>query len=119
MESASEPKYSVRDVGMTTVVRLVGPLVTDQVYINELGAELERELARAQPPDLLVDLQEVKRLSSAALGKFMRLWSRARELGGRLRLCSVRTDVRDAFRITRFDEKLEIYPDADEALRHG
>ena len=119
MEGTGEPKYAVSKVGQTTVVRLAGPLITDQVYINELGEELERELEQASPPDLLVDLNDVRRLSSSALGKFMRLWKRAAALNGRVRLCSVRPDVRDAFAITGFDKKFEIYPDADEALRHG
>jgi len=119
IDPSPEPKYSVRKAGSTTIVRLAGPLVTDQVYINELGVALERELDEASPPDVLIDLEEVTRLSSSALGKFMRLWTRATELGGRLRMCSVRPHVRDAFAITRFDEKIEIYPDADEALRHG
>ena len=73
----------------------------------------------ARPPDLLIDLDEVKRLSSSALGKFMRLYKRAQAISGRVRLCSIRPDVRDAFTITGFDRKFEIYPDADEALRHG
>ena len=119
MEKASEPKYTVERVGTTTVVRLAGPLITDQVYINELGEALERELEGAKPPDLLIDLDEVKRLSSSALGKFMRLYKRAQTLSGRVRLCSIRPDVRDAFAITGFDRKFEIYPDAGEALRHG
>jgi anti-sigma B factor antagonist len=119
IDPSPEPTYSVRKEGATTVIRLAGPLITDQVYINELGEALEAELERAEPPDLLIDLEEVTRLSSSALGKFMRLWTQARELGGRVRLCSVRPHVRDAFVITRFDQKFDIYPDADEALRHG
>ena len=119
MAGTPEPKYTVRKVGDTTVIRLAGPLITDQVYINELGEELERELQQAEPPDLLIDLNDVTRLSSSALGKFMRLWNLAREVDGRVRLCSIRPQVLDAFVITRFDEKFEIYPDADEALRHG
>ena len=119
MAATADPKYSVRKAGSTTIVRLAGPLITDQVYIHELGEELDRELERAGPPDVLIDLNDVERLSSSALGKFMRLWNRARELGGRVRLCSVRPQVLDAFVITRFDRKFEIYPDAEEALRHG
>ena len=119
MEATREPKYTTSKVATTTVIRLAGPLVTDQVYINELGEELERELEQARPRDLLIDLNDVTRLSSSMLGKFMRLYKRATELNGRIRLCSIRPDVRDAFVITGFDRKFEIYPDADEALRHG
>ena len=119
MDATPEPKYIVSKTGSTTVLLLAGPLITDQAYINELGEDLERELEQASPPDLLIDLNEVTRLSSSALGKFVRLWNRARELNGRVRLCSVHPQVLDAFVITRFDRKFEIYPDAEEALRHG
>ena len=119
MDETQEPKYTVEKIGTTTVLRLAGPLITDQGYINELGEALERELEAARPPDVMIDLDEVKRLSSSALGKFMRLYKRAQAISGRVRLCSIRPDVRDAFTITGFDRKFEIYPDADEALRHG
>ena len=49
MDGSSDPKFAVSKVGTTTVIRLAGPLITDQVYINELGTELERELADSGP----------------------------------------------------------------------
>jgi len=117
--SQSQPKLTLAKAGTTTVVRLVGPDITDPLYINQLGEDLEAVLEAADPPDLLVDLNDVERLSSAALGKLMRLYKQAQRLRGRIRLCSIRPRVREAFEITRFDQKFEIYPDADEALAQG
>ena len=75
-------------------------------------------LQRAAPPFLLIDLEAVEFLSSSVLGKLIRLYKRARQAGGRVRLCSIRPSIREVFEITQLDKVFEIYPDADEALAH-
>ncbi|NQT87931.1 STAS domain-containing protein [bacterium] len=112
----SEPKYSVTLVGQTTVVKLLGPRITDQVYINELGDELVAVLEQASPIDVLVDLNAVEFLSSSVLGKLIRLLKRSRQMKGRLRLCSIRPSILEVFEITQLHKVFDIYPDADEAL---
>jgi anti-sigma B factor antagonist len=109
-------KFSVERTGETTHVRLVGPRITDQVYINELGDELVATLEQAQPPDMLVDLEDVEFLSSSMLGKLIRLLKRTRQAKGRLRLCSIRPSIFEVFEITQLHRVFEIYPDASEAL---
>jgi len=114
----NEPKFAVSKSGTTTVVRLAGPRITDQVYINELGDELVGVLAQAAPPMLLIDLEDVEFLSSSVLGKLIRLFKRARQVGGRVCLCSIRPSIHEVFEITQLDKVFEIYPDADEAIAH-
>ncbi|MFP4058271.1 MAG: STAS domain-containing protein [Candidatus Brocadiia bacterium] len=111
-----EPKFTVQKVGPTTVVHLAGPRITDQVTIAELGEELVDVLEQAEPPDLVIDLDEVELLSSSVLGKLIRLLKRTRQRGGRLRLCSIRPSILEVFEITQLNKVFEIYPDADEAL---
>jgi len=114
-----EAKFTTEQVGGTTWVRLRGPRITDQVYINELGDELVALLESGAQRDLLIDLEEVEFLSSAMLGKLIRLFKRAAQVGGRVRLCSIRPSIREVFEITQLHKVFEIYPDADEALgRH-
>ena len=103
----NEAKFTTSTVGATTVVRLNGPRITDQVYINELGDELVLLLEQSQTHDLLLDLEEVELLSSSMLGKLIRLLKRTRQAKGRLRLCAIRPSIHEVF---------EIYPDANEAL---
>jgi len=113
-----EPKFTTEQVGRTVWVRLRGPRITDQVYINELGDELAALLEGGQR-DLLIDLEEVEFLSSSMLGKLIRLLKRAAQSDGRVRLCSIRPSIREVFEITQLHKVFEIYPDADEALgRH-
>jgi anti-sigma B factor antagonist len=110
------PKFSLSKVGQTAVVKVTGPRLTDVVYITELGDELQAVLEQARPPDLLIDLDEVEFLSSSVLGKLIRLLKRTRQLGGRLRLCSIRPSILEVFEITQLNKVFEIYPDAGEAL---
>lgn len=112
-------KFTAEKVGGTTRVRLRGPRITDQVYINELGDELAALLKGAGRPDLLIDLEEVEFLSSSMLGKLIRLLKRAAEAKGQVRLCSIRPSIREVFEITQLHKVFEIYPDADEALGTG
>lgn len=111
-----QPKFTVRKAGQTTVIDLVGPRITDQAYINSLGDELINVLNSAQPPDLLIDMNDVEFLSSAVLGKLIRMLKRTRETNGRLRLCSIRPSIFEVFEITQLHKVFEIYPDSDEAL---
>jgi anti-sigma B factor antagonist len=112
----SQQKFTVSRVGNTTVVKLHGPRITDQVYVSELGDELVAVLEAADPPDLLIDLNDVEFLSSSVLGKLIRLLKRVRDKNGRLRLCSIRPSILEVFEITQLHKVFEIYPDAEEAL---
>lgn len=117
MPEQDQPKFTTKKVGLTTVVRLVGPRITEPVYISELSDELLAVLETAHPRDLLLDLDEVAYLSSSVLGKVLvRLLKRTRDMGGRLRLCSIRPSIREVFEITRLVNEFEIYHDANEAL---
>jgi len=109
-------KFTVSKVGPTTVLEVTGPRLTDAVYINEFGDELVAALNQAKPADLLLDLNDVEFLSSAVLGKLIRLLKRTREVNGRLRLCSIRPSILEIFEITQLNKVFEIYPDAAEAL---
>jgi anti-sigma B factor antagonist len=114
--SRSALKFTVSKEGRTTLVRLDGPHIVDQMYIARLGEELLTALEEAEPPDLLIDLGEVETLSSSVLGKLIQLLKRARQLHGRVRLCSVQPYVRKIFRITQLDGVFEIHDTAEDAL---
>lgn len=111
------PKFAISRVGQITVVRLAGPRITDQVYVSELGDELVAVVEAAEPPDVLIDLNDVEFLSSSVLGKLIRLLKRVREHNGRLRLCSIRPSILEVFEITQLHKVFEIYPDAQEAIK--
>lgn len=112
----NQAKFTISRIGDTTAVKLAGPRITDQVYVSELGDELVAVVEAAEPPNILIDLDDVEFLSSSVLGKLIRLLKRIRERNGRLRLCSIRPSILEVFEITQLHKVFEIYPDADEAL---
>jgi anti-sigma B factor antagonist len=113
---SDEPKFHVNRQEGVTIVQLTAKQITDEFYIAELGDELNALLDQGDPPDLLVDFGQVEFLSSAALGLLTVLLKHVRQREGRLRLCSIRGPILEAFRITNLDRVFEIYADADEAL---
>lgn len=113
---SDELKFHVSRQEGVSIVRLTAKQITDELYIAELGKELNDLVEQADKPDLLVDFSEVEFLSSAALGLLTVLLKRVRQQNGRLRLCAIRAPILEAFRITNLDRVFEIYGDADEAL---
>jgi anti-anti-sigma factor len=57
---------------------------------------------------IVLDLSEVRSLSSAELGKLTKLRRRLEASRGKLRLRNVLPDLREVFRISRLDEVFEI-----------
>jgi anti-anti-sigma factor len=80
--------------------------------------------------DELLDLVESKRftkmvlnlanahfVSSAMLAHLIKLNRKMQESKGKIRLCSLRPVIQDAFRVSNFDKIFDIYTDETSALR--
>jgi anti-anti-sigma factor len=65
---------------------------------------------------VVVDLEALTFVDSAALGEFVASRRRVREAGGRLVLTSPRGKVRDVVELTRLDQLLDFKPTVDEAV---
>ena len=57
---------------------------------------------------LVLDLGDVQYLSSTALGKLIKLKKKVMGVRGRLRIENLHSDLREVFRITRFDQVFDI-----------
>lgn len=66
--------------------------------------------------DLLIDLGQAEFLSSAALGMLGMVHRKTWGSKGRLKLCNVRPDVLQIFRITKLDSLFDIHATRDEAV---
>ena len=112
----SQSKFTTTRVNDTTVVTLVEKSITDPLYIIELSDELASTLKDADPSDMLIDMGNVEFLSSTMLGTLTRLFRQTHEQEGRIRLCGIRPEVLEVFKITKLDTIFEIHPDAQAAL---
>jgi anti-sigma B factor antagonist len=100
-----------------TVVEFTDAKVIDQRNINQIGAELMHMVDQAGVRKMLIDLDNVRYLSSAVLGKLISLHKTLRSNGGQLKLCSIAPPIYEVFEITRLDKVFEIYRDESEALQ--
>jgi anti-sigma B factor antagonist len=69
------------------------------------------------PRRLLLDLSNVRFLSSNALGILVSLKKKVDAAGGRLRLCGLEPDLLELLRITNLDRIFEMYESREEALK--
>ena len=99
------------------VVRFVDDKIMDVERIQKLNDELNRLADRDDARDMLLNLENVRFLSSAAINKLIVLDKRIKSNGGRIRLTSLRPEVRDVFSITNLDRLFRIYDDPTEAMQ--
>jgi anti-sigma B factor antagonist len=99
-----------------TVAGFADAELLDAQAIGEVEEEL-RELAYGLgAASLLLDFGRVRLMSSRMLGVLLHFSRRFREGGGRLKLCGLAPDLREVFRIARYDRLFEIYSDEMQAL---
>jgi anti-sigma B factor antagonist len=101
-----------RSVGDVTVVQLIDT----GAAVMELLDLLDRAVVDGKVGRLVINFGSIQQVSSAALGKLVKLMNRAEAVRGRLKLCGLHADLRHVFRITRLDRVFEIYETEPEAL---
>ena len=113
----NEPqRLETQHSGDVTAVRFRDPRITDSLEIEELGRELYQLAAEDGHGKLVLNFSEVEFLSSAVLGKLIRLNGKVKAGGGALKLCNVRPQIYEAFKICCLDKVFDIRPDEADAL---
>ncbi len=98
------------------VVRFMRSRITDPDYVEQVGNELVKLIDTDKKTKILVNFDGVQFLSSAALGKLMKLDKRIRTASGQLELCNLGEVPREAFRITRLDDTFNIHETQQDAI---
>jgi anti-sigma B factor antagonist len=104
--------FSSECVGDVTVVHLTD----NRIAVMELLDLLDIAVLDGSVGKLLLDFRGIQTVSSAALGKMVKLIGRARSVSGRLALCRLHPDLRQVLRITRLDLIFDIHESEAEAL---
>ena len=109
---------NVRVVDDVAVVTFRG---TNSMFEGEKVEAVARELfdllETGPASKLLLDLGNIYFMSSAMLAQLVRMHRQVQAKRGRLRLCSPRPAIQEAFRVSKFDRFFEIFPDASSALK--
>jgi anti-sigma B factor antagonist len=106
----------VEDIGDIAVVNFVDKKILDEQNIQMIGDDLFRLVDELGRRKILLNFSNVQYMSSAALGKLIRLHQRLQSVGGKLALCGISKDLYDVFAITKLDKMLSIVKDEPTGL---
>jgi len=109
-------RIAVEQKGDYTVIRFREADILDQVNIHEMGREMYALVEDSPGIKLIVDFEGVEYLSSSALGKLITLKRKVEEASGTLKMCRIKPEIMEVFRITRLDTIFDIYPDLCSAM---
>jgi anti-sigma B factor antagonist len=116
---SSQPRRQrlvVEDIGDITVVNFVDKKILDDQNIQLIGDDLFRLVDELGRRKLLLNFENVEFMSSAALGKLIRLHQRLNQVGGKLILCGISKSIMEIFEITKLDKMLKIVKDEQTGL---
>jgi anti-sigma B factor antagonist len=116
-QAGDRPRLRVRTIERTALIRFEdAEFLFDEEIIRELGEQLDRLIKDDGHSRLLVNLDGVRYLSSAVLGKLAWLEQQVEPVHGRVQLCGLDPLLRDMLRITHLDRVFDVCSDEAEAL---
>jgi anti-sigma B factor antagonist len=116
MSQPRRQRIVVEDVGDIAVVQFVDKKILDEQNIQMIGDDLFRLVDELGRRKVLLNFSNVEFMSSAALGKLIRLHQRLHSIGGKLILCGISKGILEIFEITKLDKMLTIKPDEQTGL---
>ena len=109
-------QITVTDKDGISVVRFVSEKIVDELEIQELGDELTSLIETEKRAALLLNFDGVRFLSSAALGKLIKLDQLVKQHESKLKFSNIRSDVYEVFKITKLDTVFDIRETEADAL---
>jgi len=109
-------RLDIEEVNGVTIARFTDKKILDESNIQIIGNQLFSLVDDDHLQKIVLDFTNVEYLSSAALGKLITMDKKVKAAGGKLRLCSIRSDIKEVFKITRLDKLFQIADDRDKAI---
>ena len=103
-------------MGDVAVVRFRAEKIIDEAQIQQFGEELVSLVKGEGRSALVLNFEGVDFLSSAALGKLIKLDKTVKTAGGKLKLTGIRPEIYEVFAITRLDQTFDIKDSEEDAL---
>lgn len=107
----------LNSVEEVAVVKFTDEKVMDPARIEQLGKELMQLTDADQKEKVLINFDNVKFFSSAAINKLIVLEKRMRARGGQVMLSNLRPEVRDLFNLTNLDDLFRIEEEQSAAIK--
>jgi anti-sigma B factor antagonist len=109
-------RLDIEEVNGVTIARFTDKKILDESNIQIIGNQLFNLVDEDHRQKIILDFTNVEYLSSAALGKLITMDKKVKAAGGKLRLCSIRSDIKEVFKITRLDKLFQILDNRDKAI---
>lgn len=116
MSAPRRPRITFEDIGDVTVVKFTDKKILEEQAIQNIGDDLFKLVDELGRKKLLLDFTTVEFLSSAFLGKLIRLHQRLATAGGKLILSGVSKAIMEIFELTKLDKMLKIVKDEQTGL---
>jgi anti-sigma B factor antagonist len=113
---SSNRRLDLEDVNDVTIARFTDKKILDESNIQIIGNQLFSLVDEDHRQKIVLDFTNVEYLSSAALGKLITMDKKVKAASGKLRLCSIRSDILEVFKITRLDKLFTIRENREKAL---
>jgi anti-sigma B factor antagonist len=91
--------------------------ILDETKLEELGRELIEVLNKTTEERVILDFRNVKFMSSSMLGKLVQTHKKAGEFKVKLKLCSIDSEIRQVFKITKLEKLFDIEADEEAARK--
>ena len=101
-------RITINEVDDISVVRFVDKKIVDSGSIEQLGEELNALVLVDKRAKILLNFDNVEFMSSAALNKLISLNNKVKAANGRLKLCSLRAEIKEVFTITKLDRVFDL-----------
>jgi anti-sigma B factor antagonist len=112
----STRKIDVEEVNAVTVAKFTDKKILDETNIQIIANQLFSLIDDDHRKKIVLDFATVEYLSSAALGKLITLDKKVKADKGELRLCTIRKDILEVFKITKLDKLFKIFETREKAL---
>ncbi|MCX8000671.1 MAG: STAS domain-containing protein [Leptospiraceae bacterium] len=96
------------------IVYLSGTL--DTKLARDIEEDFDELLSQYQKEDIIINMKDLKYLSSSGLRVFVSLRSLLQESGRQLKLCGLGRAVREVFELTKVLQFFKIYEDEEAAI---
>lgn len=113
---ATQGKLKVTEENNIVIVSFLDVAFLDETSIKELGDELEGVVNKKPGIHLVINFSNIDYLSSAVLGRLAKIHKLVKKNGGLLKLCSIKNNILQVFKITKLDKIFEIHPDQSKAI---
>lgn len=110
-------KLLVENVQDVKVISFLENSILDASQISEISAELNGLIENSKCRKMVFDFEQVRFLSSQALGMLITLQKKLDAAGGILKMAAMRSELHQVFKITKLDRLFKFFPTIDEAIK--